>query len=734
MTTLALSRTRAFSVWEQYVRGNGLTVTLAALVSFVVALPLQQAQWVGGMLSLVLVALLGNAAAYVFFRLGWTALRSTLAAAALGVGAVLVAGAVVASGRTPFVRIGAVAESVAEWTEAALSGGTHSGTIVFAMLLTLVVWTLGYLAVALAVRRAGGWPTVALGGVVLALGLVNLGAGAGVRLGAFMVVSALLIIHLNTVRRMIGWRLRRTSFDPQTVLAHSGIVLAFGLVITIAAAAAPSPSFAPLEGASAALDDVSVEVRRQFNRLFLGLPARGSYYTIAFEESTAFRGNPNLTDQLLFRVSGGPPTYWRGRVYTTYTSEGWDTVETDLIPFEEVPQIDVRGQTSATHEFKVAAATDTLFSGGLPAGFDEPAEAMVASGDPGDVLQVLFSEGREYYPTRVNLNYVSTGIETTAVPSQLRLAGEDYPEHVASTYLQLPETLPRRVRALAEAIASDRTNAYDTASSMRTYLQLRHPYNLDIAAPPEGQDGVDYFLFDVREGYCDYYASAMTVMLRVAGVPARYVVGYASGAYNPTRNAYEVRELHYHAWVEAYFPEYGWVPFEPTPPNAIEFGGAAGAPPILEDDIDTGELGEILEDEEEEDFYLPTVEQEASPWLPLLLAALVAAVVAGSAFWFWRWWWALGRLTRSEELFGKMSRLGSMLGMQPRPEQTGRRYAETLADELPECRADIETIAYAYELRRYGRGHVPLPLLADAQKAWGRLRWAMLRRFFRVRA
>jgi len=104
---------------------------------------------------------------------------------------------------------------------------------------------------------------------------------------------------------------------------------------------------------------------------------------------------------------------------------------------------------------------------------------------------------------------------------------------------------------------------YARAMALEIYLRS-FPYDLQVAGPPEGRDVVDYFLFDLQRGYCDYFASAMVVMARSVGIPARLVVGYAMGRYDPQREAYVVTEKNGHAWPELYFLGYGWIPFEPT--------------------------------------------------------------------------------------------------------------------------------------------------------------------------
>jgi transglutaminase-like putative cysteine protease len=93
---------------------------------------------------------------------------------------------------------------------------------------------------------------------------------------------------------------------------------------------------------------------------------------------------------------------------------------------------------------------------------------------------------------------------------------------------------------------------------------MTYPYTLDVPPPVEGQDAADYFLFELKQGYCDYYATAMVVLARASGLPARFVSGYSPGEYDAPGAQYIVREMHAHSWAEVYFPEIGWVEFEPT--------------------------------------------------------------------------------------------------------------------------------------------------------------------------
>jgi transglutaminase-like putative cysteine protease len=152
---------------------------------------------------------------------------------------------------------------------------------------------------------------------------------------------------------------------------------------------------------------------------------------------------------------------------------------------------------------------------------------------------------------------------------ELRQAGEEYPEWVLDRYLALPANLPARVRSLALELTAAEATPYDRAVAIEKHLR-QFPYSLDVPLPPRDEDVVDYFLFTLQEGYCDYYASAMVVLARAAGIPARLVTGYTSATFDSTNNRYIVKESEAHAWVDIYFPGYGWIEFEPT----------AGRPPI----------------------------------------------------------------------------------------------------------------------------------------------------------
>jgi len=138
------------------------------------------------------------------------------------------------------------------------------------------------------------------------------------------------------------------------------------------------------------------------------------------------------------------------------------------------------------------------------------------------------------------------------------------PAVIQATYLQLPENLDRRIRTLAEEITRDARTPLEKAIRVESYLRREYEYTLSLTWDP-GKEPLATFLFQHKAGHCEYFASAMAVLLRAAGVPTRIVNGFLMGEYNPVGDAYIVRESDAHSWVEVYLPVSGWTEFDPTP-------------------------------------------------------------------------------------------------------------------------------------------------------------------------
>jgi hypothetical protein len=170
-----------------------------------------------------------------------------------------------------------------------------------------------------------------------------------------------------------------------------------------------------------------------------------------------------------------------------------------------------------------------------------------------------------------NLRYDGVSRLPEVPADVLRNSSQDYPESIRALYLQLPKMDPR-IAALAKSIGDRARTPYDKTRAVESYLRNNYGYTLDLSGTPP-VDPLAYFLFQKRAGHCEYFAAAMTVMIRSLGIPARYVNGFLPGEFNDVGGDYIIRASDAHSWVEVFFPGHGWITFDPTPPSDDRVGG-----------------------------------------------------------------------------------------------------------------------------------------------------------------
>jgi transglutaminase-like putative cysteine protease len=315
---------------------------------------------------------------------------------------------------------------------------------------------------------------------------------------------------------------------------------------------------------------------------------------------------PELTRQIVLVIDTGelppmqmqddylmpytPPNYyWQSLAYNHYTGRGWQTTSTESIEYD-AEETAIEASDYITHHRIVhqrvriiADIGNIIHTAGRVVSLDQP--YSIAWRQP---LEVEDAFGGTIEEEDVNI-YVADSLLSTAMARDLRDVEAEYEPWIEARYLQLPENLPARVLALARDLTAIEPTAYDRAVAIETYLRTTFPYTLEVPYPPVDQDMADYFLFDLQKGYCDYYATSMTVLARAAGLPARMVIGYITGQYDIQNARYIVTEADAHAWTEIYFPGYGWVKFEPTAGRpAIDRGTDEELDLLDLDDIDRG--------------------------------------------------------------------------------------------------------------------------------------------------
>jgi transglutaminase-like putative cysteine protease len=350
---------------------------------------------------------------------------------------------------------------------------------------------------------------------------------------------------------------------------------------------------------------------------------------------------------------------------------------------------------------------------------------------------------------QANSTYLVRGSETTATEDELRGASTTLPDWVVQRYLQLPDTISTRTAELASEITADAPTAYDKAKAVETYLRQTITYDTSIEAPPGDQDVVDYLLFEYPRGYCEQYATAMAVMLRSVGIPARIVSGYAPGDFDEERGGYLYLQSNAHAWVEVFFPGYGWVPFEPTSSEAPRTLGDDAASGDIPEDQQIEEIEPTATAENDDDFAaVSTPESSAGQGLAtieevdddrggggdlavIIGGALLTIVAVGGMAW-WMWMRRLRGLSLSAGLFARLLRVGRMMGVSKQPSATPREYAQTFSQRAPVVSEYAQRIVDAYELDQYAQHGSEGRAIETARQAWRRARTkllpAMLRR------
>jgi hypothetical protein len=300
------------------------------------------------------------------------------------------------------------------------------------------------------------------------------------------------------------------------------------------------------------------------------------------------------------------------------------------------------------------------------------------------------------------------------------------------------------VRLLSREITAGIDTAYDQAVAIQSYLR-RITYDQFINAPPPGADVVDWFLFENRRGYCDYYASAMAVLCRVNGIPARLAQGYSPGEYEPSSRTYRVRQLDAHAWPEVYFPGYGWIPFEPTSSEPVlvrpqEVQSSPLSDPLVppgttgrEEDEDRYGADELLGVDED---IMDVTLAQAQPWytglLRVALALLGVSVVVLAVFAGW-WNLSLRGLSAAASVYEQMRRIGALLDVHHRVHHTPVEYGNSLASRIVQGREEVLCLISLYVKQRFsGKGLTETEEM-EIHERWRRLRYVLWRQALAAR-
>ncbi|XFA73034.1 DUF3488 and DUF4129 domain-containing transglutaminase family protein [Thermosynechococcaceae cyanobacterium Okahandja] len=473
------------------------------------------------------------------------------------------------------------------------------------------------------------------------------------------------------------------------------------------------------------------------------------YYGFGSEIDQTFGGV--MTPRELMRVRSQAPGFWRVLAFDDYTGRGWRISGND----------DAEILRRSPWSFRYLLPQ---FPSRLPT--REVIQTYTVVSEFSNLIPHLYDPRELYFPTREIARDPEGGLRSPVplpegltysvishVPvrdrSVLRTAGRTHNPAAYRQYLQVPKALNSRLQALAQDLLAKAERPIEEPYEQALYLTqaLKQSYRLTPQIPElePDQDLVSTFLFEWQGGYPDHFASALTLLLRSIGIPARLVTGLGTGEFNPFTGLYIVRNTDAYALTEAYFPDFGWFLFDPIPGHDLY-------PATLEVDQTfsvlqqfwnwvtgwlptpvTGFLGALLA---ALDSVLRQFLDLFSQGLGGILRGVLLLCGGAIALWLgihlwqsWRYYQRLRRLSAIEQLYVQMLDWLAQQGFPKRKSQTPWEYAQQLRG-VPQLDAlsqrAIDTLTHAYVSWRYGGSALPLPALRRALRQLRDQRWRSL--------
>lgn len=751
-------------LWERlrYPRAGWLSLGLIAVMALALSWSVQGAGWLEQMEFLPPVALWA-----VLFGALVGILQVTIVVA-LPLGAIIGAAVVlwaIGGEYHPFLdqigRLGALGDELVGWTAIVLHTGYPPQMSPYAIGLGMLMWATAFIGSYVVYRYHRVLDAILLLGGAL---IVNMSATYTDLFGhllIFIMAALLLWLRAALVNRQEGWQRRRVNenLEVPAAILRTGIVFAAASVV-LAWVLTSVAVAAPLTSAWRSFDGVWTGVRDQFEGVFGGLTnPRSRISGSSFGTSFTVSGSWVSNESQALVVAASRPLYLRTATYDTYTGRGWersDGPRRQVAAGEPLFDGPTPERPSEADAFEIETLTiemrqtigRNLFTAGAPLEIYAPVVIHESAAQPvlgGVEAPNPFAPGEAYQ--------LSVAI-SEATEAELEAAGTSYPASVSGLYLDTPG-LTDRVRALALEVTAGEKNPYQQAKALARFLSRdeRFTYATDAPVAPPDQDLVDFFLFaeNGRTGYCQYYASAMAIMARSLGLPARVAVGFAPGE-RTEDDAYLVREANAHAWAEIYFPGYGWQIFEATKTIDPQFVRLSGdpttvAPPRVDDPLrdfefspDRGSNVSTLPSPDLVDGAIDVTDPGGATSAEAARsgnALLVGVLILGAAAFLWvrmrhvrrRW----QTLPAGERAWRRLTLAADRAGVGPRPAETIYEYAGWLEDELPSHVEPIRAVADGKVWQSYSGRRMSHAAVSRLDAAWASLRlpllWLAVRRW-----
>jgi hypothetical protein len=652
-------------------------------------------------------------------------------------------------------RLDALRSSVIDAAVTAARFSSVQDAKVLAVSMGVLMWVTAYTAAFAVYRRHQVLDAILLLGAFLVVNLVATVQELFGFLVLFSLAALLLWLRAALVERRSNWQDRRVSenLDVPASIMRSGVLFtatAIGLAWLLTSVAVA----APLTSAVRSLDDIWLDFATEASGFFQGLNSSNARPVSAGFGPNLVVGNSwDTSDDPVLRLTAERPYYLLNRTYDRYTGRGWEwstaaerqvgaqqAVFSDWSP--DRPMVEDGFEVYTVNVQIALPQGRDLYAAGFPVRFFAPVEVTEPQGRP--ILTGVEAAG----PLDPGQAYDMTVVVTSGVTkAQLASASTDYEPEVAELYLDTTGVTDQ-TRQLAADLTAGLTDPYHRAEALAAFLRSdQFTYDTSVAPPPASSDLVDYFLFDpsMRRGFCTYYASAMVLMARSVGIPARLAVGYGPGEFverSGEASIFEATRRDAHAWAELYFPGYGWQIFEATRGIDPKFTRASGDPdtvraPISGRGVDS--QGPFDADVDSPNSltnpsatYVPIpggvragdelpadVERTNQAWIFLILLGLAAAYGA------YRWFAARRRfrfLSPGDRGWARLNLAAQRAGIGREPSETFYEYAGWLESELPARAEEIRTIADGKVWSAYSGRSMSERAIEAIERAWDRLR------------
>jgi transglutaminase-like putative cysteine protease len=626
----------------------------------------------------------------------------------------------------------------------------------FVLVLGIICWGAGQFAgyTALAHRRPVA--AVVLPGSILLANVVLTIRDQYPLLVVYSLAALLFLVRFHVADERRAWVRHRIGDvgDAAGLSLRVGVTF-IGIAVLGALLLTRSASSAPLADAWPGLNQKFTELARQVVRYFpVGGPGTritGTQFTESVTVTGAWLADstPILTIQT---PAGSPRTKWRAVAYDRLTGNTWSWSQAaevsvgasdGLLAGTRDAPLDTVSYVTADYGVSGLEAGSIVVTPGIPTLLDRTARVTLVQSGGDTAFGRILPVGGGGYTLEALLPDLSNPDDPKALTAnRLRAAGTEYPADLLATYTAIePGTVGPETRALLSEILSQAQprTPYDTARAIEAYLRDgRHfTYSTDVTNVDCGGRGVvDCFVFS-RKGYCEHFASTMVMMLRVQGIPARFVEGFLPGDRDETGRE-TIRRDQAHAWVEAWFPGAGWMDFDPTGggvglPVALPAGPAVATPAPSASAFADGSPranGRAGVDERGGPAGGGSTTGSRTPGIGPIIVVVVPLSAALFGLIFVLLWRRFGRPAEPVAVYRTVAGLAGRLGYPRRPTQTVYEYLGSLSDVVPAVRPDLQLVARSTVEATYGRRRFDADRLSALGEAQRRLRVALLRLAF----